>query len=269
MEQRVRIGDIELNILQAGAGPDLLLLPGLGANLHVWYPQLRALSSSFRVTAVDTRGHGRSSRSAGPYTVEQLAGDAAALIRTLGLAPAAVVASSMSCLTAIELAVTAPELVSSLVLVGGFPALTQAGKDRFEERARLAQNGGMEELADLVVAGALGATTHRTQPALAGLFRASVMANDPDAYVASIRAIQSGDVTARLPEVRCPTLVLLGDEEQVAPLAMARKLVAGIPGARLRVLPQAGHLPFMEQPAAFNAALVEFLTVEAGAHRSA
>jgi 3-oxoadipate enol-lactonase len=67
------------------------------------------------------------------------------------------------------------------------------------------------------------------------------------------------DITPRLGRIQCPTLILLGSQEQVAPLSAARALKAGIPQARLEVIPNAGHLPFLEQPAAFNAAILEFV----------
>lgn len=249
---------------QQGAGPDLLLLPGLGASTHVWYAQLKGLSGVARVTAMDPRGHGRSAKPAGPYSMRLLADDAAGLLRATGSAPAVVVGSSMSSLVAVELAAAYPELVSALVLVGGFATLPPAGKERFLQRAATAEMEGMGPLADLVVGAALGAHTHATQPALVGLFRMALLANDGHAYAASCRAIAAADVTPLLPLVQCPTLILLGEQEQVAPLPAARALKAGIPHADLCVLPNAGHLPFLEQPAAFNAAVLEFVAGLAG-----
>lgn len=250
---------ISLYYEQEGAGPDLLLVPGLGASTHAWYAQLKGLSGGLRVTAVDPRGHGCSSTPAGPYTMRLLADDYAALIRHLGLGPVIAVGSSMSAMSVVELAAGYPELVAGLVLVGGFAKLGPPGKERMEGRARTAETEGMAGLADLVASTALGATTHRTQPSLVGLFRAGLLANDAAAYAASCRAIVEADITPLLPRVQCPTLILLGSEEQVAPLPAACALKAGIPHADFVVLPGAGHLPFLEQPAAFNAALLEFI----------
>jgi 3-oxoadipate enol-lactonase len=250
---------ISLHYEQQGTGPDLLLLPGLGASTHVWYAQLRGLSSVFRVTAADPRGHGRSPKPPAPYSLAGMAEETAALLDRLEIPRAIVVGSSMSSLVAVELAAAHPERVAGLILVGGFARLGPEGKERFEQRARLAETEGMGPLAELVSAGALGAHTHQTQPALVGLFRQALLGNDPAAYAASCRAIRDADVTPLLPQVRCPTLILLGEQEQVAPLAAARVLREGIPHAQIRVLPNAGHLPFLEQPAAFNAAVQEFV----------
>ncbi len=253
------VNGIHLNYEQRGSGSNILLLPGLGATCHVWYPQLAGLSGLFRLTAIDTRGHGASGRPPGPYSIDDLAADAAGVISALALAPAVVVASSMSCLTAVRLAAVAPTLVRGLVLIGGFPVLSPSVREGMEARIALAESEGMIALADRVAAGALAPITHQQQPALVGLFRAGILANDPAAYVASIRAMLTADVTDDLPHVGCPTLVMLGEHEVVAPLPAAIELMRGLPSARLAVIPESGHLPFMERPHRVNALLLEFL----------
>jgi len=258
MGAHVNANGISIHYEQAGAGPDLVLVPGLGASTHVWYPQLHGLSSLFRVTALDPRGHGQSGKPVGPYSIRMMAEDTAASLDALGISHAIVVGSSMSSLVTVELAAMRPDLVEGLILVGGFAVLGPAGREAFEQRAVLAETEGMAPLADLVPVRAFGGHSHQAQPGLVGLFRQGILANDPVAYAASCRAIREADVTPSLASVRCPTLILLGEQEQVAPLAAARALKAGIPHAHLRVLPLAGHLPFIEQPALFNAAVQEF-----------
>jgi 3-oxoadipate enol-lactonase len=257
---QIRVGENDFYYEQRGAGPDLVLVPGLGAASHVWWPQLRDLSQSMRVTAVDPRGHGRSACPPGPYSIELLAEDAAGVISGLSLRPATVVASSMGSLIAVQLAAEHPELVRALVLVGGFPVLPPGARERFRQRAEMAEREGMEPVADLVVQAAMGPHTHQTNPGLVGLFRETLTRNNPQAYAASCRAIADADVTAQLARVECPTLILLGEQELVAPLSAARKLKAGIPHAEVRVLPHAGHLPFLETPGAFNSAVAEFVS---------
>jgi 3-oxoadipate enol-lactonase len=253
------VNGINLSYEQQGSGPDLVLIPGLGASLHAFYAQLKALAPVLRVTAFDPRGHGQSSKPPAPYTMRMMADDTAALMRHLGIGKAVVAGSSMSAMTAVELAAAHPDLVAGLVLIGGFPKLGEAGKERMEARARTAETEGMGPLADTVSSTALGAHTHESQPALVGLFRQALLANDPNAYAASCRAIVEADITPLLGQVRCPTLLLLGSQEQVAPLPAARALKAGIRQAEMKVIPDAGHLPFLEQPAAFNAAILRFV----------
>jgi pimeloyl-ACP methyl ester carboxylesterase len=253
------VGGARLHYQQTGTGPDLLLVPGLGASTHFWYAQSRDLSPHYRVTAVDPRGHGLSSTPPGPFSIESLAQDLRGLIETAGLRRPVVVASSMSCMTALTLAAEAPDAVSALALVGGFPRLEGVGRERMAARAETADREGMEPLVEPVAAAALGATTHREQPGLVGLFRQALGANDPAGYAASARAIVAADLTPRLGAVHCPVLLVVGAEEQVAPLPAAQALQAGLRDARIRVLPAAGHLPFLEQPHAFNAVLLEFL----------
>ncbi|HTE17195.1 MAG TPA: alpha/beta hydrolase, partial [Armatimonadota bacterium] len=204
------VNGTSIHYLQTGSGPDVLLLPGLGASTHVWYAQMRALSPVLRVTAVDLRGQGQSAKPEGPYSIRLLADDVGALMGELDLPPAVVVGSSMACMVAVELAAAYPDRVSALVLAGGFPRLEGPGRERMEARAVTAESEGMGPLAELVPAAALGALTHAAQPALVGLFRALLLANDPHAYAASCRAIVGCDITPLLAEVRCPTLILLG-----------------------------------------------------------
>jgi 3-oxoadipate enol-lactonase len=180
-------------------------------------------------------------------------------MRELGIQRAVVAGSSMSSLTCVELAAAYPELVTGLILVGGFATMSAQGKERMLQRVAVIQAEGMEALAPAVAATALGATTHATQPALVGLFQQMIAANDPGGYSESIRAVVAADTTPLLPQVRCPVLVLIGAEEQVAPLHQAQALLRGLPHAELRVLPGCGHLPFLEQPALFNAAVQEFI----------
>lgn len=253
------VNGIDVNYEQEGAGTDLVLVPGLGASTHAWYPQLKGLSPVMRVTAVDPRGHGRTSKPAGPYTMRLMADDVAALMRHLEIRNAVVAGSSLAGMIVIELAAEYPELVRALVLVGGFPKLGGPGKERMEGRARTAETEGMGPLADIVASTALGAHTHAANPGLVGLFRQALLTNDPTAYAASCRALVEADVTPLLGRIRCPTLILLGAQEQVAPLPAAMALKAGIPHAELAVIPNAGHIPFLEQPAAFNAAIQQFV----------
>src|SRR5687768_16316627 len=125
----VEANGIQINYEQEGAGPDLVLLPGLGASLNVWYPQLKALSPMMRVTAVDLRGQGLSGKPPGPYTTRLFADDVAALMGALGIERAVVAGSSMAAAVVVALAAARPELVSGAVLVGGFAALGLPGKD--------------------------------------------------------------------------------------------------------------------------------------------
>lgn len=255
----VEANGIPINYEQEGAGPDLVLLPGLGASLNVWYAQLKGLSPVLRVTAVDLRGQGLSGKPPGPYTTRLFADDVAALMATLGIQRAVVAGSSMAAAVVVALAAAHPELVSGAVLVGGFAALGPPGKEKMEARARTAETEGMAPLADMVPQMALGAYTHATNPALVGLFRLALLGNDPAAYAASCRSIVESDVTPLLGQVRCPALCVVGTQEQVAPLPAARALKAGLPDAEIRMIADAGHIPFMEQPESFNAALLEFV----------
>ena len=256
---RIEINGVGIAYEQAGAGEDLVLIPGLGGSRHLWGAQLAGLSRVCRVTAVEPRGHGDSDAEPRPYSIAGWTEEVAGVIEALELAPAVVVGSSMAAMTAATLAARQPRAVRGLVLVGGFPCLAPVGKEALEARAVLTETEGMAPIADVVAPGALSPVTAQTQPALLALLRANVLTNQPRSYAAACRSLVEADVRPLLAQIAAPTLILVGDGDGVAPLPAARTLREAIPDARLRVLPASGHLPFLEQPLAFNRALLEFL----------
>src|SRR5580693_1022702 len=112
-----RVNGIEVYYEQAGEGPPVLLLHGLGSSTRDWEYQTPELARAYRVIAVDVRGHGRSSRPPGPYSVSQFAEDAVALLRSLDAAPAHVIGLSMGGMIAFQMAVDHPEAVRSLAII--------------------------------------------------------------------------------------------------------------------------------------------------------
>lgn len=253
------VNGVRLYYEQVGQGPDVVLVPGLGGRTELWHAQREALSGCMRLALVDPRGHGRSDRPGGRYTIEKLASDLSGVIRQAGAAPAVVVGSSMSSLTAVALAASEPELVRALVLVGGTTGLAPAVREMFVQRAETVARHGPAAVADAVAAAALGTTTHQENPGLVGLYRVVLARNSRRGYAGSCWALIDGDTAPLLPLVRCPVLLVWGAEERVAPLAAQRALRAGLPQAQVRVIPGAGHFPYLEQPARFNAALLEFV----------
>jgi 3-oxoadipate enol-lactonase/4-carboxymuconolactone decarboxylase len=107
--------------------------------------------------------------------------------------------------------------------------------------------------------GALTPRTREANPALAGLLREVLLANDPHCYAAHCRALADGSVKGEQARIRCPTLILVGDQDPVTPLANARQIAGEIAGAVIRVIPGTAHMTMLESPDAFNTALLEFL----------
>jgi pimeloyl-ACP methyl ester carboxylesterase len=149
--------------------------------------------------------------------------------------------------------------LSALVLCGPLIELASAGKEAFTKRAEAVQKEGMIAVADMVLGGALTAATREGNPALAGLVREMLLSNDPTCYAAQCHALINGSAKADQAHIKCPTLLLEGEQDTVTPLANCRAIAAAVAGARIRIIPSTAHLTMLERPELFNAALSEFL----------
>ena len=270
---RIRANGIEFAYEDHGSGGrPLLLVHGFTGFRQDFATQLAALGRRGRVLAPDLRGHGESSKTgdAASYTFSQLTDDLLALLDALGVERCDLLGHSMGGMLALRAALRAPERVVSLLLMD-----TAAGPLGFVDRAQLAlaarvgREAGMGTLAQILRARAKddsgrGAPDRRVEQEW-GEERiwawrcARIAAMDPVAYEALGRAlVEQEDLSQRLPEIGCPTTVLVGelDHEFRAP---SEALADGIPDAQLRVLPGAGHQPQHEAPAAWLAAVLQHL----------
>ena len=243
----------------SGDGPPILFVHGLGGTSNVWQPQRAVLSRLFKVITLDLPGSGRSDRSERTYTMERWAEQIVALADHLALDKLILVGHSMTTLLAQKVAARYAARLTALVLCGPITELPPAGKDAFVKRAEAVQQSGMIAIADAVLAGALSPATREANPALAGLYREMLLANDPPAYAAQCLALVDGSARADQAQIKCPTLILVGDQDAVTPLTNARAIAAAVPSARIRIVPATAHATMLERPEAFNAMIIEFL----------
>ncbi len=248
---RVRFEDV-------GAGPALLLLHAFPLSAAMWRPQVAALQERYRVIVPDLRGFGGSDAPPGPYPMDTLADDAAALLAHLGVPRAVVVGLSMGGYIAFAFWRRHQDQVAALVL-----ADTRAGADSEEGRAtretnaRLAEEQGAGAIADKLIPNLVAAGA---SPALRAELRALISANSPDGIAGALRGMAARpDSSADLAGIAVPLLAIVGEEDTLTPPAEAERIVAAVPRGTLVRIPGAGHLSNLEQPAAFNAALLGFL----------
>jgi pimeloyl-ACP methyl ester carboxylesterase len=242
----------------SGAGKDVvLLLHAFPLNRGMWSRLVTALEKRHRVLAVDYRGFGRSGVPPEALTMEVVAEDVRALLAHLRVERAAVAGLSMGGYVALELYRQAPGLFRGLALCD-----TKAGNDTPEGAkgreafAKSAIEKGLRWVADEMIPKLL-----KPQPdaAAANEVRALIGQATPAGVAAAQRGMaRRPDSTATLATITCPTLVVVGEQDGLTPPAEAEKLVAGIKGAKLVKIPGAGHLPCIENPEPFNAALAEF-----------
>lgn len=257
---KVRAGGIDLGYDEAGSGMTLLLLHGFPHDRSLWAPQLVGLSRRGRVIAPDLRGFGEST-AAPPYSVDQYADDAAALLDALGIERAVIGGLSMGGYATLAFWRRHRHRVRALVL-----ADTRAGADSDEGKLKrrelidLARSAGSAAVAQQMITGMVGKTTRERRPELVDSVRAMMSRAGVDGVVGALEALMSRpDSTATLPTIDVPTLIVVGAEDVLTPPKEAATLAAGIPRSTLEVIPRAGHVSNLERPAAFNYVVTDFL----------
>lgn len=245
---------------EAGDGPVVVFLHGLGGSRTAWGPQLDALADDFRCVAWDLPGYGASPPAAGPLTFRALADAVAGLLDTLGVERAPLVGLSLGGMVALHTALEHPDRISGLALVDTSPAFGLDGTDPAEWRAarQAPLDAGLTpaDFAEDVLRSVAGPGLHG--PALDQAVTA--MARIPaDGLRAVIDLLPAHDVRGRLGEITAPTLVVVGEHDVETPLAYSRTLADGIPDARLEIVAGAGHLTPAEDPDAVNRLLARFL----------
>lgn len=240
-----------------GEGRPVVFVHGLGATGNVWHAQRSVLSKTHRVVTLDLPGGGRSSRNDTEYSMERWADQIIALAEHLNLGPFTLVGHSMSTILAQKAAGKYPERIVGLVLCGPMTELGAAAREAFSKRKATALSDGMAPISDQVIAGAISSANRETP--LAGLYREIIAANDSTCYAGHCQALLDGTAKADQANIKCPTLILVGDQDLVTPLANAQAIAAAVPTATIRIVPATAHLTMAERPDLFNALLLEFL----------
>lgn len=242
-----------------GIGPPIVFIHGLGATSNVWHAQRTVLSGYFRVIVYDRSGCGRSPRARDGCSIDGWADELAGLLDQLDVAAAVVVGHSLGSMIAQRFAAKYPDRTRALVLAGGEAALSPRGRDILTERAQTIEADGLTAAVDPWLSGVLSPATRAANPALAGLLRAMFLAYDDATYAQHARALRDGDVREGNAQIRCPTLLLVGDQDPVTPLSWQQEIAAAIGGSRIRIIPDTAHMTMLEAPSVFNTALLEFL----------
>lgn len=239
--------------------PALVLLNSLGSTLAMWEPQIEALAARFRVVRLDTRGHGRSPVPPGPYSLADIGGDVLALLDRLGIARAHLAGVSLGGMTAMWLAIHAPDRVDRLVLCCTSAKIGPPSV--WADRARLVRTEGTGAVADAVIARWLSATWAATHPDEFRRLREMIAATPKEGYAGCCDAIEVMDQEAELAGIRAPTLVIAGADDPATPPDHGARIAASVPGARMAVIPYAMHLANIEQAPLVTERIVDHLRV--------
>lgn len=239
--------------------PWLVLSHSLACSTRMWDPQIEALKGEYRVLAYDTRGHGATEAPKGAYTLDMLADDLKALLDHLGIANANYCGLSMGGMIGQTFALKYPGVFTKLALADTTCRYPAEAAKVWEERIRTAETQGMGPLAQPTLERWFTAPFRDKNPGVVDGIRKLILATPVAGYVGCSHALPKINLTARLKDIRCPILVIVGADDPGTPVSMAREIHDNAPGSQLVVLPQAAHLANLEQPEGFTRALREFL----------
>jgi pimeloyl-ACP methyl ester carboxylesterase len=238
----------------------LVLLHGFPLDSRMWAAQSNDLASHARVIAPDFRGFGRSAPT-GPFSLDQLADDAHALVDLLGLKNFVLAGLSMGGYVALAYVKKYPGTLRGLILID-----TQAGADTPESRQNrdrliaTTREHGAKPVADAMLGKLIPEATAKSRPQLVRDLRQMMDATNPQTIAHALAAMRDrADHTATLATIDIPTLIVVGDQDAITPPDVARRMQEKIPGAQLKVVTGSGHMSPMEQPAQVNAATSDFL----------
>jgi 3-oxoadipate enol-lactonase len=237
-----------MSYYDGGAGDPLVLIHGLGANAAGWVEQFAELSASYRLIAMDLRGHGGSGyRPEEPITIRAFADDIAALLEGLGVEQAHFCGISLGGMIVLELFVCCPSLMKSLILADTtafFPP-----PQPLEDFLRLFDQMDLAGWARFMAPRLL---RPQSLASLEGEMVQTMAATSRAVYRQGLVAAFQADYRWMLPMVDIPTLILVGEEDRATPVVFARLLAGHIKDSVLQVVPEAAHVPHRENPRAFN-----------------
>ncbi|MFO1058839.1 MAG: alpha/beta hydrolase [Dongiaceae bacterium] len=228
-----------------GQGDAVILVHGLGGSSNVFQPQLAALGGRFRLVRPDLPGSGRS-RPGGDASIPAWVARLRRMAEVLGIERAHLVGHSLGTILCQHLAVDSPRLVRSLALFGPLLAPPEANRAAIRERARQARGEGMAGIAAAIVLGTLSGDSRTRNPVGAALVRELLMRQDPEGYALTCEALAAAQ-PAEIGRIRCPALLVTGDEDPIAPPSAVRAMAERLPGARVQVLERCGHWATIER----------------------
>jgi 3-oxoadipate enol-lactonase len=244
-----------------GDGPLVLFMHGIGGNRTNWQDQLPVFAEKFHAAAWDARGYGASDDYPGPLDFGDFSRDLIRVLDHFHADRAHLVGLSMGGLIAFDFHSMHPDRVATLTICDSMPGMSGISEEGRREFIRIRQEpllNGKEprDIAPVVAKTLVGKSA---RPGSFERLVASMSALHKDSYIKTIEATTNYARSLKLEDIRVPAHIVVGDEDTLTPPALSRTMAAKIPGARLTVIKGAGHLSNIEQPEAFNAAVLTFL----------
>lgn len=258
----MKINGATLNVVVDGPedAPALLMSNSLGSNLSMWDPQMASLARRFRVIRYDSRGHGASEVTPGPYSVEQLGRDALGVLDAVGVEKAHFIGLSLGGVVGMWLLLNAPERIDRAVLSN--TSAHFGNPDSWNARIRTAMAEGLDGLADATMDRWFTADFQEAHPETVARIADAFRATAPEGFCAAAAAIRDCDLREAIRSISNRVLVIVGTQDPSATPSAGGLIAEHIPGARLVAL-EAAHLSNTQAENEFNRAVVAFLTAPA------
>ena len=260
----VKNGRIHYELAGPAAHPVLVLSNSLGANFSMWDPQIPDLTKSWRVLRYDTRGHGQSSVTPGPYSIAQLGQDVLDQLSALRIDKFAFCGLSLGGLTGMWLGVNAPERLLSLILCSTAAKIGTA--ETWNTRIGTLRTAGMKAISAATMERWFTAPFREKHPDVIAQIKAILESADVEGYTGCCAALRDTDLREDISAIRAATLVISATHDPATPPSDGQFLSARIPGARYVEL-NAAHLSNIEQAKQFTAEVSSFLLAQVRAAR--
>jgi pimeloyl-ACP methyl ester carboxylesterase len=259
--KKININGAQLAYRESGSGAPLIFLHAFPLNQTMWDDQVTFFSPKYRVITFDWRGFGESSLGPAPSTMTVFAQDLTALLDELRIDRAAICGLSMGGYAAFSFLRNHPDRISALILSDTrATADNEEGKRGRYEMAELARSEGSSAIVELMIPRLIGATSLQNDPQIAERVKAMIESSQAEGIAQALSGMAERlDSTDLLSQIKCPTLIIVGNEDKLTPPSEAEKMSQAISGSTLEVIVNAGHLPNIEQPEIFSRAILNFL----------
>ena len=237
----------------------VVLIHAVGHDLTYWDRQIEALRGEYNVVAFDLPGHGRSPGAPQEWSFDYAAALVAGLIEEVSARPVHLVGISFGGMIAQVSTLARPDLVQSLTLIGTASRFPEEVRKGMRARAEAVRARGMIAVIQASLERWFTPETRMQRPDIVDRITKTLLADDAQTHAAIWDEIAKLDVHARLGEIGCPTLILVGEHDPSTPPSVARELTEAIRGAKLTIIPRASHIVTVEAPGAVNDALAAFL----------
>jgi 3-oxoadipate enol-lactonase len=253
------IDNFTMHYEDRGHGMPIVLVHGFPLDSRMWSVQIDALSNEFRVIAPDLRGFGKSI-SAEKFTIASLADDVHALLENIGALPCLFAGLSMGGYIALAFAKRYPRDLSGLALLDTrAEADTSKGRENRNKVIEQAKTGGAKAIADAMLPKVISESTFKNHPEIVDDVRRIIESQSPLTLQNALATMRDReDQTRNLASIAARSIVIVGEDDAVTPLASAQTMAKNLSNAKLSIIPNAGHFSPIEQPEEINRVLGQF-----------